>query len=220
MLPVVREATMEICDVIHGKFELTPVCAAFCRHPHFERLRHVRQMGSGWLVFPRAVHTRHEHSLGVCHLARLMLDALQVAAPVVREAVLVAALYHDTGHAPFSHTFDRFGGVEHEHEARSQRLLLAAFADLREHPALRGAGFDERTARWAAHLIDPAAGLARSAAPYLEQIVNNVNIVDVDKLDYLLRDGHYRTGAAPDIDVPRIIAGCAVCEGLLAFAHT
>ena len=53
MLPVVRETAMEICDVIHGKFELTPVCAAFCRHPHFERLRHVRQMGSGWLVFSR-----------------------------------------------------------------------------------------------------------------------------------------------------------------------
>ena len=75
---------MEIDDEIHGKVALSPVCAAFYRHPHFERLRRVRQMGSGWLVFPNATHTRHEHSVGVCHLAGSMLDALGVRDPALQ----------------------------------------------------------------------------------------------------------------------------------------
>ena len=207
---------MEVDDEIHGKIELTPVCAAFARHPHFERLRRVRQMGSGWLVFPGATHTRHQHSLGVCWLARRMLDALGVAAPLVREAVMVAALYHDVGHAPFSHTFDRFGDVRFEHEARSQHLLAAAFADLRSHPALAEAGFDEETARWAARLIDPG-GEPRSGRRYLEQVVSNENILDVDKLDYLMRDCVRLTGQPLDIDVYGLIDRVTVCGDSIAF---
>lgn len=210
---------MEIDDEIHGKVALSPVCAAFYRHPHFERLRRVRQMGSGWLVFPNATHTRHEHSVGVCHLAGRMLDALGVRDPALREPVLVAALYHDTGHAPFSHTFDRFGEVRFEHEARSQHLLLAAFEDLRRegHPALREAGFGEASARRAARLIDPPPGPDGSSEAHLEQIVSNRDVIDVDKLDYLMRDCSRLTGQPLDIDVYGLIDRCAVCGGRLTF---
>ncbi len=209
---------MTIEDCIHGEIRLSPLCAAFCGHPHFQRLRQVRQIGSGFLVFPSAEHTRYEHSLGVCELARRMLDSLGVAEPALREGVLLAALCHDIGHAPFSHTFDRFGEVQFEHEERSQYLLLKMYEDLQEHPAVRGVLDPAGGARWAAPLIDPDRGLAASPEPYLEQIVNNVNIVDVDKLDYLMRDCQHLTGQPLGIDVYGIINRCAVCEGQLAFA--
>ena len=208
---------MATMDAIHGEIRLSPLCAAFCGHPHFQRLRRVRQIGSGVLVFPGAHHTRYQHSLGVCELARRMLDSLGVAAPALREGVLLAALCHDIGHAPFSHAFDRFGEVQFEHEERSQHLLLKMYEDLKEHPAVRGV-LDPAAARWAAHLIDPDRQLSASPEPYLEQIVNNVNIMDVDKLDYLMRDCQHLTGQALRIDVYGIIDRCAVCEGQLAFA--
>ena len=208
---------MECEDQIHGTIHLSPLCAAFSGHPYFQRLHHVRQLGNGNLVFPSAVHTRFQHSVGVCWLARCMLDALAVQAPELREGVMLAALCHDIGHAPFSHTFDRFGNIQFEHEERSQHLLLRMYDDLQDHPAVRDV-MSASQARWAAHLIDPERQLSTSPAPYLEQIVNNVHIVDVDKFDYLMRDCYNLTGKKLDIDIYGIIDRCAVCEGHLAFA--
>jgi len=85
--------------------------------PEFQRLRRIRQLGLAFLAYPGAEHSRWVHSLGVCHVARRMLDALRKRhgedseeyrdlAPHRRE-ILVAALLHDVGHGPFSHVFER-----------------------------------------------------------------------------------------------------------------
>jgi HD superfamily phosphohydrolase len=68
----------------------------------FERLRGIRQLALANLVYPGAVHTRFDHSLGVCHVAGLMADEMDLPADQV-ELVRLAALLHDLGHGPFSH---------------------------------------------------------------------------------------------------------------------
>ncbi|MEC9071444.1 MAG: HD domain-containing protein, partial [Myxococcota bacterium] len=82
-------------------------------HPHFQRLRRVRQLGPTFMVYPGAVHTRFEHSVGVYGTAVRYLQALLQHAQVRQSldetdvrVVLMAALLHDVGHYPFAHTLE------------------------------------------------------------------------------------------------------------------
>jgi len=80
--------------------------------PILQRLRGIQQLAMASLVYPGAVHTRFEHSLGVTHVAGQMADNLHLDADEKR-IVRLAALLHDIGHGPFSHiseyALDRFG---------------------------------------------------------------------------------------------------------------
>ena len=77
-----------------------------------QRLRGIRQLALANLVYPGALHTRFDHTLGVTHVARLMAERLGVRGDELR-VVTLAALLHDAGHGPFSHvseiSLDRFG---------------------------------------------------------------------------------------------------------------
>src|SRR5438309_4459710 len=73
--------------------------------PRVQRLRRIHQLGTGSLVYPGANHTRFEHALGAYHLAGLAAGALALDEDA-RKAVQAAALLHDVGHGPFSHTSD------------------------------------------------------------------------------------------------------------------
>src|SRR5581483_4034093 len=75
--------------------------------PRLQRLRRIHQLGTGNLVYPGANHTRFEHSLGAWHLAGRAAAALELKRDDAR-AVQAAALLHDVGHGPFSHTADFF----------------------------------------------------------------------------------------------------------------
>jgi len=85
----------------------------------FQRLRRIKQLGMSEMVFPGANHSRFAHSIGVMHNARRFLTRIEqlVGKPVDEEqrtAVLSAALLHDLGHGPFSHTFEKITGENHE----------------------------------------------------------------------------------------------------------
>lgn len=182
---------MEIADPIHGTITLSPLCAAFAQHRWFERLKRVQQLGTGSYVFPQATHTRWEHSLGTCHLAQQLVRALQQGgAPIEAweaDAVALAALLHDVGHGPFSHIFDRFvTPLPLEHEQRSQLLMRFMYGELyATAPAV--AALSPEQLEWAVALIDPPA--APATKPFLHEIVSNaVCGMDVDKMDYLVRD--------------------------------
>ena len=68
----------------------------------FRRLHRIKQLSHAYLVYPSALHTRFEHSLGAMHIAGRMCDGLDLESETVRQA----ALLHDIGHGPFSHLFE------------------------------------------------------------------------------------------------------------------
>ena len=76
-------------------------------HPYFQRLRQIKQLGLSYMVFPGANHTRFEHAIGASHLMRQAIAALRLKGHNITEeeaeAVTIAILLHDIGHAPFSH---------------------------------------------------------------------------------------------------------------------
>jgi HD superfamily phosphohydrolase len=98
----------------------------------FQRLRRVKQLGFSDLVYPGACHSRFAHSVGVFHTARQLMDVVRkfgVRSESRENRALAAALVHDLGHGPFSHTFESVGKrldlklADHEH-VRLQMTLL------------------------------------------------------------------------------------------------
>jgi HD superfamily phosphohydrolase len=143
----------------------------------FQRLRRVRQMGFASLVYPGAEHSRFGHALGAFHVAGRVTSALGLEPQVARD-VKIAALLHDIGHGPYSHAWEEaFGSISHEDWGR--RILS-------EDAELRGALGD----------VDPAlparleAFFSKAYTPrFARKLVSSQ--LDVDRMDYLLRDAHY-----------------------------
>ncbi|XP_062422349.1 deoxynucleoside triphosphate triphosphohydrolase SAMHD1-like [Pungitius pungitius] len=110
-------------DPIHGHMEMDPLLVRIIDTPQFQRLRHIKQLGGAYYVFPGASHNRFEHSLGVAHLAGKLVRALHQRqlelkitpgeftpgdiTPRDILCVQIAGLCHDLGHGPFSHMFDK-----------------------------------------------------------------------------------------------------------------
>src|SRR5437867_2858508 len=93
---------ISIRDPIHNFIELTEEEAKLLATPLLQRLRRIRQLAMASLVYPGALHTRFDHTLGVCHVAGLMARRLGLD-PHETRLVRLAALLHDLGHGPFSH---------------------------------------------------------------------------------------------------------------------
>src|SRR5690606_5888059 len=96
-----------INDPVYGFLRFPePELIDIINHPWFQRLRHIKQMGSAHLVYPGAAHTRLHHSLGACHLMSKALDELAAKGIEItkeeRLAARIAILLHDIGHGPFS----------------------------------------------------------------------------------------------------------------------
>ncbi|KTG02441.1 hypothetical protein cypCar_00045147, partial [Cyprinus carpio] len=119
-------------DPIHGHMELHPLLVKITDTPQFQRLRHIKQLGGTYLVYPGASHNRFEHSLGVAYLAGCLVKALcdnQLELKITDEDILcvqIAGLCHDLGHGPFSHLFDGLVIPEVKKIKQSKELKLSA----------------------------------------------------------------------------------------------
>ncbi|MEN9206776.1 MAG: HD domain-containing protein [Gloeomargarita sp. GMQP_bins_14] len=188
-------------DPVHGAITLDgqdPVEALLIRlidTPAFQRLRRLRQLGAASLTFHGAEGSRFTHSLGVLWVARRVFDRLQNLYPELRPhraVVLVAALCHDLGHGPYSHTGEEM--FHYHHERWTQRIL-------EQDPTIRGLlqDFDPL-------LLPQVLQVYRREypLPFVGQWVSGQ--LDCDRLDYLMRDS-YLTGAAYGrLDLDRILA--------------
>ena len=139
-------------------------------HPQFQMLRYRRQLGLVHLTFPGATHTRFEHSLGAAHLVSRLAPSLPVDEDLRRNLVLYALL-HDIGHAPFSHQTEPL--FRENHRERGLRLVRELGGPV------RACGGDPEVLE----------ALFTEEAP-LHQLVEDRNL-GADKLDYLARDAHH-----------------------------
>ncbi|MCG8420558.1 MAG: HD domain-containing protein [Proteobacteria bacterium] len=157
----------------------------------FQRLRRVKQMGFAWQVYPGAEHSRFGHALGAFHIARRVTAQLKLDVELCHH-VKLAALLHDIGHGPFSHAWEHlFPELDHEYWGAR---IIGESSELRQA------------------LDDLVTGLPaviqsfwdKSYRPtFARKLVSSQ--LDVDRLDYLLRDGHYSGAGYATYDLDWII---------------
>lgn len=144
----------------------------------FQRLRRVRQLGLAFFAYQTAEHSRFTHSLGAFFLATRILDRLGARYEISdedRTAVRAAALLHDLGHGPFSHVMEGILGFRHED------LTVKAVTSPETEAGRVLAGYSDGLPKDVADII---RGRFRRQA--LGQLVSSQ--LDVDRMDYLLRD--------------------------------
>lgn len=188
-------------DNIHGCISISSIAKAITQHKYFQRLKDIHQLGPLHFKFPYADHSRFEHSIGVAYLARHACTQLRGKHPEITDrevlCVEIAGLCHDLGHGAYSHSFDHLlkelGVQDHtaHHEVRSQILVGKVIESLNESGVILIPNDDIELIQY---FIDPDKFMQiYKKKPIffagLEQIVSNpVHKVDVDKMDYLLRD--------------------------------
>src|SRR5437870_9519275 len=114
-----------IRDAVHGDIEMSSLEVELMDTPEFQRLRGIKQLGTAYLVFPSAVHTRFEHSLGTSWMARRIVEAIRRTREVTQEEELlirVASLLHDITHIPFGHTLEDERRVLPRHDKDDERV--------------------------------------------------------------------------------------------------
>lgn len=181
-----------IKDPVHGTMQFTSTEDAwvkpFIDSPNFQRLRHIKQLGLGDLIFPGSVHTRFNHCLGCCYVASQIAHKIGLA-DEERQLVMIACLLHDIGHGPFSHAFE---GVFHDKLIRHEDWT-PYFLD------------DYGTPEFFAHYnrLNPRHHLTEAKfrdiadmimhKPVEKQVLADIvsSQLDADRLDYLLRDSHF-----------------------------
>jgi uncharacterized protein len=186
--------------------------------PAFQRLRRIRQLGTASLTFHGAEGSRFTHSVGVMYVARRVFDRLAKRYPELwphRTVALCAALLHDLGHGPFSHTCEEIFGGNHEHW--TQRIL-------QESPEI-----SSLLTQSSPTLIQDMVQVYRKQypLPMVSQMVTSQ--LDCDRLDYLMRDSYFTGASYGKLDLDRILLALdydpdsqqlvVVRKGLAAIEH-
>lgn len=207
-----------IRDSIHGDIKLDGLFLELSETPTFQRLHNIRQLGFAHLVFPGAHHTRLEHSLGVYKMAFTAADSLNLDQ---NEKMLLAcaALLHDLGHGPFSHTLEfllrnEFGV---DHVDLTEKLILGDYeiSSSAEKKVFDFVDIVDILSKYDIQpkkIVDIIRGKPRGNA-YLSQLLNSP--VDVDQLDYLMRDAYYTGVAYGMIDVGRLMNTLVIHDNIL-----
>ena len=197
-----------IKDPIHGYVRISQTERSVIDTEPVQRLKRIRQLAGSEFVYPAANHTRFEHVIGTMHLSGTLAEALPIDLPQhQREQLRLAALLHDIGHGPFSHVFEpllaKHLGKRHEDFVP----WLVKETDIAER--LEAAGFDTTI------LGRLAVGkLESKERPYLDQIISGS--VDVDKLDYVVRDSFHTGAGYGSFDVHRLLYAMDVIDDSLS----
>lgn len=190
-----------IRDTVHGDLIIPDDVRLLIDTSTFQRLRYIQQLATCHYAFPSATHTRFSHSIGAYHLAAQLVGRLRTLYPntisdLDARLVTYGALLHDIGHPPFSHMLETpeiFANYA-THERWGKRLLLDEECDLRA-VLIQLVGEDGLS-----RLIDIMEG--NIEFPALHDLVSSQ--LDVDRLDYLLRDRHYTGVEVGGFDINRL----------------
>ena len=202
---------MEIFDIIHGPIKICQDAKRIIDSPEYQRLRNIKQLGCVSYVFPCATHTRFEHSIGVYHLAKKYMDILNnnYFTKIEYKLISIAALIHDLGHGPFSHLFDDFvGGKNHEYRS----IELFKFMNTKYN-----LGYSEDNINFIKDVIEPH-NIELKEKKYCYQIVSNKNGIDVDRMDYIMRDTKM-TGLNYGVEYERIMNNSIIHNSEIYFSN-
>lgn len=181
-----------IKDPVHGTMQFTSVEDAwvkpFIDSPNFQRLRHIKQLGLGDFIFPGAVHSRFNHCLGCCYVASQIAHKIGLA-DEERQLVMIACLLHDIGHGPFSHAFE---GIFYDKLIRHEDWTPYFLKDYESEDFFQH--YNHLNPRYHLtkekfHAIAAMIMHQGTVKSVLADIVSSQ--LDADRLDYLLRDGHF-----------------------------
>ena len=169
-------------------------------HPYYQRLRRIHQMAFAQLVYPGAVHSRLQHSLGAYHLMGNALQELKskgvAILPEEEQAAKIAVLLHDIGHCPYSHALENILIKDIRHEEIT--LMLMKKMD-QEFNGKMKMSIDIFTNNY--------------PKKFLHQLLSGQ--LDVDRMDYLIRDSFFTGVTEGVIGYDRIIKMLTVHEGEL-----
>lgn len=205
-----RQYWGEIKDPVHGYVFITEAEKTLIDSFPVQRLHRLRQLAGAEYVYPGANHTRFEHSIGVMHLAGRLAENPHLSQYLSEDEVQkvrIAALLHDVGHGPFSHVFEhllvKFLNKTHE----DLNVWIVQKSELKD--LLNDLGYDPN------ELAKLSIGLLnKQGRAFMDQIIRSA--VDVDKLDFVVRDT-YHTGAEYGyVDVFRLIHMLDVLDENLA----
>jgi HD superfamily phosphohydrolase len=205
---------------VHGFIELDDWEWDIVNHPVFQRLRRIRQLAFSEHIYPGSTHTRFEHSLGVLHVATKMFDVLQRKHGALmgeqlrfdnellqrgRRLVRLAALLHDVGHAPLSHSGEDLmpvvNGKRVDHEDYSGMLIAESMKDVIDNHRLN----QERlhiTGREVASFYMGKPDVSANLLIFRDIVSGQL---DADRMDYLLRDSHHCGVTYGFYDIDRIL---------------
>lgn len=191
-----------INDPLHGFLTIpTDLIFDVIQHPYFQRLRRIRQLGMSDWVYPGATHTRFHHALGALNLTLQAMDTLKRKGVHISddeyESTALAILLHDIGHGPYSHTLEHTLIQDVHHEDISTRIMLRLNDEFEGRLTLAIRIFQNQY----------------DEKPFLSQLISGQ--LDMDRLDYLLRDSFYTGVSEGIVGGERIISMLNVVEGNL-----
>ena len=224
---------------IHGSIAADDRELALINSPFFQRLRHISQLGFSSYVFPGAVHTRFSHSLGAMHLAGLVFDQLlKGQSPSLKEyyqadqleyfkkIIRFSALLHDLGHPPFSHAAEDLlpdlSSVDQPDYLTEDKPRQSVHEDF-SFAIIYSLARDEELLTFE-EAYDIISVLSKEIAPsnrmntrtgspmifpLLSQLISGE--IDVDRMDYLLRDSYFAGVPYGKFDLDRLISSLTFC---------
>lgn len=201
---------MNIRDAIHGDISIEEeVIKQLIETKEFQRLRNIKQLGLTYLAFPTTEHSRFMHSVGVYYLVTQLLDVLEAKtgqAFEVKErlALQIACLLHDLGHGPFSHTSEEFFGFNHE----DYTIKIIEDKDTEVNKVLTNYGES---------IIEEVVSFIKKTHhnPVLNSILSGT--IDVDRMDYLMRDSYFAGVSYGEIDIQRIFNVIDIKDNSIVF---
>ena len=181
-------ASVEIRDPVHGFIKLQGDEVKLLDTKVLQRLRGIKQLAMAHLVYPGALHTRFDHTLGVTHVAGLMAKSLGLKADEIT-LVRLAALLHDIGHGPFSHVseyvLEQYADESNlSNNSKTEKIHEIITGHIIQNNKEITFFLGTNKCRDIAELLSEGYG-----QPALKSIISGP--LDADKQDYLLRDSHF-----------------------------
>ncbi|WP_265459015.1 HD domain-containing protein [Enterococcus sp. HY326] len=213
LLPMEKVFRDPVHNYIHVQHQ---VILDLINSKEFQRLRRIKQLGTSSFTFHGAEHSRFSHSLGVYEIARRICDIFvrnysqEKIGPdgwddSERLVVLAAALLHDVGHGPYSHTFEHI--FHTNHEAITVEIITSPETEVYQILNRVGAGFPEKVA---------SVITKKYPNPQVVQMISSQ--IDADRMDYLLRDAYYTGTEYGTFDLTRILRVIRPYSGGIAFS--